>query len=51
MKKTIILTAKLFSISNISIAKDLYRAPSAGDIGTYYILESKELSDGVFFKC
>jgi hypothetical protein len=48
MNKTIILATAFLLISNISIAKDLYRAPSAGDKGAYYVLESKKLSDGVF---
>jgi hypothetical protein len=47
MNKSIILAITLLSISNISIAKELYRAPSAGDQGSYYILESKELDDGI----
>ncbi len=47
MIKAIIVTIALLSISNISIAKELYRASSAGDQGSYYILESKELGDGI----
>lgn len=47
MNKMIFFIVALLSISNISMAKDLYRAPSAGDKGAYYILESKELGDGV----
>lgn len=46
-KITITTAVALFSISSFSMAKDLYRAPSDGDKGSYYILDNKELSDGL----
>ncbi len=48
MIKTIILTIAFLSFSNISMAKDLYRGPSAGDKGEYYVLENKKIGDGLF---
>ncbi|NTU73252.1 hypothetical protein HGB07_03730 [Candidatus Roizmanbacteria bacterium] len=47
MNKTIILIVAMLSVSNVSVAKELYRAQSAGDQGSYYILESKELENGI----
>jgi hypothetical protein len=46
MKNAIItLSVLIFSVT-LSYAKELYRAPSAGDQGSYYIIESKKLDNG-----
>ena len=45
MKRTILLGVTLGLLSNISVAKDLYRASTLGDKGTYYVLETKKLQD------
>lgn len=45
MKKFILLSvAAIYSLSAVS--GELYRAPSAGDSGTYYVLELTKLKDG-----
>jgi len=45
--KNILLFITLVSITNTSIANDLYRAPSPGDSGTYFILNSEKNDEGV----
>ena len=48
MKKAIITILFLIFTGTFSNAKELYRSPSAGDQGSYYIIESKKLNDGIF---
>ncbi len=40
--------AALFAVPFGSIAKDLYRASTAGDSGTYYVLKTETLDSGEF---
>ena len=46
MKKAVSSILVLLFTATFSSAKELYRAPSAGDQGSYYIIESKKLNDG-----
>lgn len=41
-----ILIALMFT-SGLASAKDLYRAPTAGDKGAYYILEAEDQGDNI----
>ncbi|SBS36467.1 hypothetical protein MAQ5080_03456 [Marinomonas aquimarina] len=46
MKKSVITAAiLLFSVG--AIAKEMYRAPSAGDFGTYYILQHEKIESDI----
>jgi hypothetical protein len=43
-----ILLAALLAVSFATLAKDLYRAPTAGDSGKYYVLNIEKLDSGEF---
>jgi len=45
MKKSLLFVVA-WGASSIAMAKDLYRAPSAGDSGAYYVLRSEKLDGG-----
>ncbi len=47
MKKTIAIIIAFLTVANFAIAKELYRAPSAGDKGAYYILKTQKITDDV----
>lgn len=47
MKNAIMTLSILIFTVTFSNAKELYRAPSAGYQGSYYIIESKKLNDGI----
>ncbi|MBE4048754.1 hypothetical protein HJ124_22795 [Vibrio parahaemolyticus] len=44
--KNVIIICLLFNLSFSLQAKELYRAPSAGDSGAYYVLKKSKLNDG-----
>lgn len=48
MKTKIALMLLLSLASHSTLAKELYRAPSAGDQGAYYVLSSESLDNGQF---
>jgi hypothetical protein len=47
MKKILIIIGALVFFSNFATANELYRAPSAGDKGAYYILEIEDLGNNI----
>ena len=47
MKTLFTITIALMLITEFAVAKELYRASSAGDKGTYYILESENLGNNI----
>ena len=49
MKKVIPPLFMMMLIAGLASAKELYRAPSIGDQGAYYILEKEELIDNIVY--
>lgn len=47
MKILFTTTIVLMLLTEFAVAKELYRAPSAGDKGAYYILESENLGNNI----
>jgi hypothetical protein len=47
MKKVIVGFSFVMLMAGFSSAKELYRAPSAGDKGTYYIIDKKQVNNMV----
>lgn len=45
--KTLSLVVVLISFSGVSIANEMYRSPSSGDKGSYYIINSEKVGPGI----
>lgn len=43
----LLLIFALVGLSNTSVANEIYRTPSQGDVGTYFILSKNKQSDGL----
>ncbi len=46
--KNIVVVMVLMSISSLSVANEMYRAPASGDSGAYYLLSSNKVNNEIF---